>query len=148
MAKLAIAGGKPLRRKPFPAWPIYSNQEVRGLMQVLRSRNWGGYPFPNAHACAFAAKFAKVHGAKYGLVLANGTVAIEVALKAIGIKPGDEVLVPAYTWEGTVGPILLLNAVPVFVDVDPDTYCLDAKLIENAITPKTRAVLPVHLAMN
>lgn len=148
MSKLAITGGKPVRRKPFPAWPVYSNQEARALTQVLRSRNWGGYPFPNAHASAFGAKFGKAHGAKYGIALANGTVAIEVALKAIGIKPGDEVIVPAYTWEGTVGPILLLNAVPVFVDVDPETYCLDAKLIEQAITPKTRAILPVHLAMS
>jgi len=148
MGKLAITGGKPVRRKPFPAWPVYSNQEARALTQVLRSRNWGGYPFPNTHASAFAAKFAKAHGAKYGIALANGTVAIEVALRAIGVKPGDEVIVPAYTWEGTVGPVLLLNAVPVFVDVDPDTYCLDARLIERAITPKTRAILPVHLAMN
>ena len=148
MARLAIAGGKPVRRKPFSAWPVYSNQEARALMQVLRSRNWGGYPFPNAHASAFAAKFAAAHGAKYGIALANGTVAIDVALKAIGIKAGDEVIVPAYTWEGTVGPVLVLNAVPVFVDVDPDTYCLDAKLIEQAITPKTRAFLPVHLAMS
>src|SRR5438045_9595793 len=82
-------------------------------MRVLRSGNWGGYPFPNTHAGAFAAKFAKAHGAKYGIALSNGTVAIEVSLRAIGIKAGDEVIVPAYTWEGTVGPILLLNAVPV-----------------------------------
>ena len=81
-------------------------------------------------ADAFARKFARFHGAKYGLAVANGTIAIEVALKAAGLKPGDEVIVPAYTWEGTVGPILLLNAVPVFVDIDPDTYCLDAHLIE------------------
>jgi dTDP-4-amino-4,6-dideoxygalactose transaminase len=77
----------------------------------------------------------------------TGTVAIQAALKAIGIQPGDEVIVPAYTWEGTVGPVLLLNAVPVFVDIDRDTYCLDAKLIEKAITPKTKAILPVHLGM-
>ncbi len=67
--------------------------------------------------------------------------------KAANIKPGDEVIVPAYTWEGTVGPILLLNAVPVFVDIDPATYCLNATLIEAALTPRTRAILPVHLAM-
>lgn len=148
MPKLAITGGKPVRRKPFTHWPIYSDQEARALMQVLRSRNWGGYPFPNARASVFAAKFAKAQGAKYGTALASGTVAIEVALKAIGVKPGDEVIVPAYTWEGTVGPILLLNAVPVFVDVDPDTYCLDARLIEQVVTSKTRAILPVHLAMS
>ncbi len=68
-------------------------------------------------------------------------------MKAIDIRPGDEVIVPAYTWEGTVGPVLLVNAVPVFVDIDPDTYCLDAKQIERAITPKTKALLPVHLGM-
>jgi dTDP-4-amino-4,6-dideoxygalactose transaminase len=74
-------------------------------------------------------------------------VSIEIALKAAGIRPGDEVIVPAYTWEGTVGPILELNALPVFVDIDPDTYCLDPRLIEKTITPKSRAILPVHLAM-
>ena len=147
MGKLAITGGKPVRRKPFSAWPAYTQREARALKEVLGSRNWGGYPFPNAKASAFARRFARYHGAKYGIAVANGTVAIEVALKAIGIKPGDEVIVPAYTWEGTVGPILLLNAVPVFVDVDPDTYCLDWRLIEKALTPRTRAIMPVHLAM-
>jgi dTDP-4-amino-4,6-dideoxygalactose transaminase len=147
MGKLAITGGKPVRKKPFTAWPIYTQDEARGLQKVLASRNWGGFPFPNKIADSFARKFAKFHGAKYGLAVANGTIAIEIALKAIGIQPGDEVIVPAYTWEGTVGPVLLLNAVPVFVDVDPNTYCLDPKLIEAAITPRTRAILPVHLAM-
>lgn len=147
MGKLAITGGKPQRRKPFAPWPVYSRDEVRALQKVLVSRNWGGYPFPNRFASSFAAKFARYHGAKYGLAVANGTVAIEIALKAADVRPGDEVIVPAYTWEGTVGPVLLLNAVPVFVDVDPETYCLDATLVERAITPKTRAILPVHLAM-
>ena len=148
MGKLAITGGKPVRTKPFAPWPVYDRKEERAIQQVLKSRNWGGYPFPNEHASAFAQRFAKVHGAKYGLAVANGTVAIEVALKAAGLQPGDEVIVPAYTWEGTVGPVLQLNAVPVFVDVDPSTYCLDARLIEKAITNKTRAILPVHLAMS
>ena len=147
MGILAITGGRPTRRKPFTAWPAYTQKELAALKQVLASRNWGGYPFPNAKASAFARRFARYHGAKYGIAVANGTVAIEVALKAIGIKPGDEVIVPAYTWEGSVGPILLLNAVPVFVDIDPDTYCLDARLIEQALTPRTRVILPVHLAM-
>ena len=147
MGKLAITGGKPVRKEPFSPWPLYTQQEARGLQKVLASRNWGGYPFPNKIAHAFAQKFARFHGAKYGLAVANGTVAIEIALAAAGIKAGDEVIVPAYTWEGTVGPILFLNAVPVFVDIDPTTYCLDAKLLEKALTLKTRAILPVHLAM-
>lgn len=148
MGKLAITGGKPVRKKSFFHWPIYGRQEERALQKVLAGRNWGGYPFPNTIADRFAQKFAKFHGAEYGLAVSNGTVAIQVALKAAGIRPGDEVIVPAYTWEGTVGPVLLLNAVPVFVDVDPDTYCLDARLIEAALTEKTRAILPVHLAMS
>ena len=147
MGKLAITGGKPVRRKAFPPWPLYNGQEAQAIRKVLESRNWGGFPFPNTVADRFGRAFAKFQGARYGLAVANGTVAIEIALKAAGIQPGDEVIVPAYTWEGTVGPIVLLNAIPVFVDVDPDTYCLDAKLIERALTPRTRAILPVHLAM-
>jgi len=147
VGKLAITGGKALRKAPFTRWPIPTKAEAAALKDVLDSTLWGGQPFPGKHAAAFAAKFAKAHTAKYGQCVNTGTVAIQSALKAIGIKPGDEVIVPAYTWEGTVGPVLLVNAIPVFVDVDPDTYCLDAKLIEKAITPKTKAILPVHLGM-
>src|ERR1700687_1689454 len=147
MGKLAIAGGKPVRKKRFDPWPIFTDKEKKALKDVLENHNWGGQPFPGKHADAFAKKFAEFHTAQYGQCVNTGTVAIQAALKAIGIEPGDEVLVPAYTWEGTVGPILLVNAVPVFVDVDEDTYCIDAKLIEQAITPKTRAILPVHLGM-
>jgi dTDP-4-amino-4,6-dideoxygalactose transaminase len=147
VGKLAITGGKPLRTTPFTKWPMATKEEGRALDDVLKGSNWGGQPFPGKHASAFAKKFAKLHTAKYAQCVNTGTVAIQAALKAIGIKPGDEVIAPAYTWEGTVGPVLLLNAVPVFVDIDPDTYCLDAKLIEKAITPKTKAILPVHLGM-
>src|SRR5438046_10569892 len=107
MPKLAITGGKPIRRKAFPPWPVYSNQEARALMRVLRSGNWGGYPFPNTHAGAFAAKFAKAHGAKYGIAVSNGTVAIGVSWRASGIKAGGEVILPDYTWHATLGPIVL-----------------------------------------
>jgi dTDP-4-amino-4,6-dideoxygalactose transaminase len=147
VGKLAITGGEPLRKTPFTQWPFGTKDEVAALEDVLTSSKWGGQPFPGKHAEAFARKFAEVHTAKYAQCVNTGTVAIQAALKAIGILPGDEVIAPAYTWEGTVGPVLLLGAVPVFVDVDPDTYCLDAKLIERAITPKTKAILPVHLGM-
>lgn len=147
MGKLAITGGEPLRKTPFTQWPLATKEEASALEDVLTSSKWGGQPFPGKHATAFAKKFAEVHTAKYAQCVNTGTVAIQAALKAIGIKPGDEVIAPAYTWEGTVGPVLLLNAVPVFVDIDPETYCLDAKLIEKAITPKTKAILPVHLGM-
>ncbi len=147
MGKLAITGGERLRNEPFTAWPISTKEEAAALEDVLTSAKWGGQPFPGKYAASFAKKFAEVHTVKYAQCVNTGTVAIQASLKAIGIRPGDEVIVPAYTWEGTVGPVLLVNAVPVFVDVDPDTYCLDAKLIEQAITPKTRAILPVHLGM-
>jgi dTDP-4-amino-4,6-dideoxygalactose transaminase len=147
VGKLAITGGEPLRKAPFTTWPMATKEEADALQDVLTSSKWGGQPFPGKHAEAFAKKFAEVHTAKYAQCVNTGTVAIQAALKAIGIRPGDEVIVPAYTWEGTVGPVLLVNAIPVFVDVDPETYCLDAKLIEKAITPKTKAILPVHLGM-
>jgi L-glutamine:2-deoxy-scyllo-inosose/3-amino-2,3-dideoxy-scyllo-inosose aminotransferase len=147
VGKLAITGGEPLRKTPFTAWPIGGKEEAAALEDVLTSTKWGGQPFPGKHSLAFAKQFAELHTVKYAQCVNTGTVAIQASLKAIDIKPGDEVIVPAYTWEGTVGPVLLVNAIPIFVDVDPDTYCLDAKLIEQAITPKTKAILPVHLGM-
>lgn len=147
MGKLAITGGQPLRTTPFTKWPLASEKEAHALQDVLQSSLWGGQPFPGKYSVKFAEGFAKLHTAKYAQSVNTGTVAIQAALKAIGIQPGDEVIVPAYTWEGTVGPVLLLNAIPVFVDINPDTYCLDAKLVEKAITPKTMAILPVHLGM-
>ncbi|MGH9840117.1 MAG: DegT/DnrJ/EryC1/StrS family aminotransferase [Blastocatellia bacterium] len=145
MHKLALRGGVPVRTRPFTAWPIYDEREARGLQRVLESRNWGGYPCPNELGREFARKFAEAHGAQYGVAVANGTVSLELALEAAGVGPGDEVIVPAYTWEGTAAAVLFAGAVPVFVDVDPDTYCLDPALAEQAITERTRAVIPVHL---
>lgn len=147
MEKLAITGGKALRKTSFTPWPFGGKEELAALKDVLNGTGWGGQPFPGKHATSFAKKFARMHTAKYAQCVNTGTVAIQAALKAIDIRPGDEVIAPAYTWEGTVGPVLLLGAIPVFVDVDPETYCLDAKLIERAITPKTKAILPVHLGM-
>src|SRR5574337_339297 len=141
MGKLSITGGKPVRTKPFSDWPIYSRQEERALQKVLASRTWGGYPFPNTIADRFAQKFAKFHGAKYGLAVSNGTVAIQVALKAAGIGPGDEVIVPAYTWEGTVGPVLLLNAVrapPRHLHGDPTSLAPHERLTDLAVVPREK----------
>jgi dTDP-4-amino-4,6-dideoxygalactose transaminase len=145
MYKLALRGGAPVRTKPFASWPIYDEREARGLQAVLESRNWGGYPCPNENAREFGRKFAEHHTARYGVAVANGTVSLELALQAAGIGFGDEVIVPAYTWEGTAAAALFSGAAPVFVDVDPDTYCLDPKLIEAAVTTRTRAIIPVHL---
>ncbi|QQS47913.1 MAG: DegT/DnrJ/EryC1/StrS family aminotransferase [Acidobacteriota bacterium] len=143
--QLAIRGGVPVRKQRFTAWPIYDVRESHALEAVLESRNWGGYPCPNDKAREFGAAFAAEHDARYGVAVANGTVSLELALKAAGTGFGDEVIVPAYTWEGTAAAVLFTGAVPVFVDVDPGTYCLDPALVEAAITPKTKAIIPVHL---
>src|SRR5262245_59533919 len=145
MAQLALRGGRPVRNQPFTSWPIYDEREGRGLQIVLESRNWGGYPCPNDFAREFGRKFAEAHNARYGVAVSNGTVSLELALKAAGIGFGDEVIVPAYTWEGTAAAVLFSGAAPVFVDVDRDTYCLDSNLIEAVITDRTRAIIPVHL---
>ncbi len=147
MSELAILGGTPLRRRPFAPWPQYLASDSRRLQQVLESRHWGGYPLPSRYAGEFAERFAAMHGARYGLCLANGTIALVAALQAAGIRFGDEVIVPAYTWDGTATAVLFAGGVPVFADVDPDTYCLDVESARRAITPRTRAILPVHLAM-
>src|SRR5438552_2896426 len=147
MSELAILGGTATRTRPFEPWPQYTGSDARRLLEVLESRNWGGYPFPNQFANDFAQKFADYHGAKYGCCVANGTIALVVALQAAGIKFGDEVIVPAYTWDGTAAAVLFAGGIPVFADVDPDTYCLDVESVRRAITPRTRAIIPVHLAM-
>jgi dTDP-4-amino-4,6-dideoxygalactose transaminase len=147
MSTLAIHGGAPVRSRPFPSWPQYDASDLNRLRQVVESRNWGGYPFPNRWAFEFAGRFAHHHGARYGTAVANGTLALQAALQAIDLRFGDEVIVPAYTWDGTAAAILFAGGVPVFVDVREDTFCLDHTQVEAAITPRTRALLPVHLAM-
>jgi|SRR5579871_118761 len=147
MSNLAILGGAATRTRAFPAWPQAAPGDLARLQTVLESRNWGGYPFPNQLANDFAHEFAKYHGAKYGVCVANGTIALIVAMQAAGIQFGDEVIVPAYTWDGTAAAVLFAGAVPVFADIDPDTYCLDVESTRRAITSRTRAIIPVHLAM-
>lgn len=147
MSKLAILGGEPVRRRPFSVWPQYLPEDEQRLVEVFRSRHWGGYPVPNVWAGRFAEQFAAAHGARYGLCVTNGTIALMVALQAGGLKFGGEVILPAYTWDGTATAVLAAGGVPVFVDVDPDTYCMDVEAAAQAITPRTQALLPVHLAM-
>src|SRR5581483_7247735 len=145
--KLALLGGEPVRTEPFSCWPRSLPSDAHRLQSVLESGHWGGYPMPSKYAREFAEKFAEMHGAKYGLCVANGTIALIAALQAAGIRFGDEVIVPAYTWDGTATAVLFAGGVPVFADVDPDTYCLTAETAAKCITEKTRAILPVHLAM-
>jgi len=147
MGRLAITGGDCVRKKPFPPWPQFDDREVNALEQVLRSGNWGGMPFPNTKAREFEERFAAFQDARFGICVVNGAAALEVALRAAGIEAGDEVVVPAYTWVATALAAVYLNAVPVFVDIHPDTYCMDPDALAGAVTDRTKAVIPVHLAM-
>ena len=146
-SELAILGGDPARTAPFPRWPRAAERDRQRILEILDSGNWGGYPFPNRYGREFAHKFAEYHGAAYGCCVANGTIALTAALQAAGLRFGDEVIVPAYTWDGTAAAVLFAGGVPIFADIDPDTYCLDPAAVERAITPRSRAIIPVHLAM-
>lgn len=157
-SRLALLGGTPVRTTPFPSWPVFDHREEDAILEVLRSGQWwryscgeavgeapAGEAAPRSKVAEFQDAFARRHGARYGIACANGTAALEVALKAIGAGPGDEVIVPPYTFIATASAPLAVNAVPVFCDID-ETYNLDPHRLEQAITPRTRAVIPVHFA--
>jgi dTDP-4-amino-4,6-dideoxygalactose transaminase len=142
--KLAIEGGAPVREKPFPAWPIWDEREERQLLEVLHSGDWGMLTGTKVHS--FERAFAEYQGAKHGICVVNGTAALEIGLRAIAIVPGDEVITTPYTFVATVNAAILVGAIPVLVDINPETLCIDVEQIEGAITPKTKAILPVHIA--
>lgn len=149
MNQLALFGGTPVRREGYPSWPIYDQAEEQALLEVLHSGQWWSVtqePGSPSQVSAFESAFAAYCGATHGLACATGTAALELALKAAGIGPGDEVIVPPYTFLATASAPLLLGAVPVFCDIQPDTLNLDPARIEEAITPYTRAIIPVHFA--
>jgi dTDP-4-amino-4,6-dideoxygalactose transaminase len=144
--QLALHGGTPVRTRPWPDWPEHGRPEHEALLRVLASRNWGGFPSPNTEARAFSEAFAAYLGTRSAVPCANGTVSLALALQAARISPGAEVVTSVYTFVGTAGGILAADCVPVFVDVLPESYCLDPDQVEAAIGPRTEAVLPVHLA--
>src|SRR6266853_4180436 len=143
MSELALFGGRKTKGKPFPAWPIYDDKERRVLMEVLESRVW--WRTPGTKTLEFERAFAAFHGARHGVAVTNGTAAIEVVMAALNIGPGDEVIVPDFTFIATASAVLFAGALPVMVDVRPDTYCIDPDLVEAAITPRTKAIIAVHM---
>ena len=142
MAKLAILGGKPVREKPFPSWPIFREKEVSAVADVVRSGKWGTR---GPRAEEFERKFAEYCQTKYCVSLTSGTTALYLALWVAGVEPGDEVIVPPYTFIATANAAAMLGAVPVFADIDLKTFCLDPFSAEALITPRTKAIIPVHL---
>jgi len=143
MSQLALLGGNPAKSKPFPAWPQYDDRERQALLGVLDSGVW--WRTPGERTQRFERDFATYHDARHGIAVTNGTHALEVAMFALGIGPGDEVIVPDYTFVATASAVLLTGAMPVLVDVCQDTYCLDAELAAAAVTPRTKAIIAVHM---
>ena len=141
--KLALLGGTPAKTTPTPDWPVYDEKEKQALMQVLESRVW--WRTPGTQTLAFEAEFAAYHQARFGLAVTNGTAALEVAVAALGIGSGDEVILPDFTFIATASAVQAAGAMPVLVDCTPDTYCIDPALAEAAITPHTRAIIAVHM---
>ena len=143
MAELALNGGKKSKSKPFPVWPQYDDVERKALTEVLESRVW--WRTPGTRTLAFEQEFARFHGAKLGIAVTNGTAALEVTMSALGIGPGDEVILPDFTFVATASAVLYAGALPVMVDVSLETYCIDPELAEAAITPRTKAIIAVHM---
>ncbi len=140
--KLAIHGGNPVRTKPFQSWPQY-DEEIDAAVQVLRSgkhaRQSGSY------VSRFEEAFAGYFGVKHAIAVSSGTAAIHVALAALGIGPGDDVINTAHCFIGTATPVVHCGAVPIFADIDPRTFNIDPKSVHEKITPYTKAIVPVHL---
>jgi dTDP-4-amino-4,6-dideoxygalactose transaminase len=142
MSKLAIKGGEPVRKSPFPQWPVFDESEIEALREVVCSRFWG---IGGKRVKEFEEKFAAYQDAKYGVAVTSGTTALEVALRSADIRAGDEVITSAYTFNATATAVLQVNALPVFADIDPSTYTLDPKRVDESITDKTKAIIPVHI---
>lgn len=146
MSKLAILGGEPARKEPYPAWPVHDARDLEAAARVIKSGNWGGYPYPGPETRRFLKMFVELQGGGYPVAVANGTVTMEAALRAANIGWGDEVIVPAITFQATAAAPMAAGAIPVIVDIDPETYTIDPQAIRAAITERTRAIIPVHLA--
>ncbi len=146
MTKLAVLGGDPIRTEGYPKWPIFDEQEIMAVTRTIQTGRWGGAPFPGPQTAEFAEKFSELQGGGYAVPMMNGSITMEVAMRAAGIGWGDEVIVPAYTFQATASAPMAAGAIPVFVDIDPETYCVDPSRVEEAITPKTKAIFVVHIA--
>ncbi len=128
---------------PFPSWPVFGPEEDRRVLSALRSGRWG--KLAGTQVAEFEKRFAAMHGARFGIGVVNGTVSLRLALMAIGIREADEVIVPPYTFLASATAVIEANAIPVFADIELDTFNLDPKAVEAAITPRTRAIMVVHL---
>lgn len=129
-------------RRPIAlSLPCFEGDEIEGLQRVLAS----GWVTQGPEVAAFEREFAEAHGASYGVACTSGSTALHLILAALGVGPGDEVMVPSFTWVATVNAVLLTGAEPVLLDVDPRTFNLRADVIASRLTTRTRAIVAVHL---
>ena len=144
--KPALLGGRPVRGAPFPSWPVIDQREDEALLEVLHSRKW--FRLEGQTVSRFEEAYARLTGARHCIATANGTSALFAALAGLGVGPGDEVILPPYTFVATLNAVFLHHALPIFVDSDPETFQVDARKIESAVTDRTAAIMPVHLGGN
>ncbi|MDT7877540.1 MAG: DegT/DnrJ/EryC1/StrS family aminotransferase [Candidatus Caldarchaeales archaeon] len=151
MARLAVKGGEPVASdlsRLVPHWPTLSGREREALIRVLEGRRWCRL-YPGSYCEAFEAAFAEYHHAKHGIAVANGTVALELALKTVGVKQGDKVAVPAVTFIASASAATELGAIPVFVDVDPETGNISPRHLKEVVDEvDVKAVVAVHYGGN
>ncbi|MCB1127042.1 MAG: DegT/DnrJ/EryC1/StrS family aminotransferase [Verrucomicrobiae bacterium] len=138
----ALLGGPRACDFEWPRWPVHDESERRLLLEVLDSGKW----WFGEKVRAFEAAYAAFQGSRFAVTCTNGTTAIEMALRGVGVVEGDEVIVPPYTFIATASAVVTVGAVPVFADIQPDTLCLDPDDVARKITPRTRAIIPVHVA--
>lgn len=130
----------------MPKWPISTCEEQNAIARVLESNSW--WRNEGNETKQFEKEFSEYHQCIGGIAVTNGTVALEVALKSLGIGAGDEVIVPDFTFYSTISAVLTVQAKPILVDVNAETYCIDVRCVEKAITERTKAIIAVHIAGN
>lgn len=141
--KLAVDGGTPVRSTPLPPWPVFSEDEQQAVVDVLRS---GKVNYWTGDACKqFEAEYAQALGVSHTISVANGTLSLELLLRAFGVSPGDEVITTPRTFMASASAVRMCGATPTFADVDADSGNITAESIARAITPRTKAIIPVHL---
>ncbi len=142
----ALLGGVPIRDRSFPTWPEFDDRDVDIYLEAYRGRNWSQFSYRDSESMVqFEKNFARLMGASYCAATNAGTTALTSALQALGVGPGDEVILPANTFVASAQAVFNNYALPVFVDSDPETVLMDADRVEEQITDKTRAIMPVHL---
>ncbi|WP_055563542.1 DegT/DnrJ/EryC1/StrS family aminotransferase [Streptomyces atriruber] len=147
-SRLAVHDAAPIRTRPWPTWPLPAPGAEAALREVLRAGRWsisGPYRGEDTRERRFARAFAEFNAAAHCVPTASGTAGLMIALEACGVGAGDEVIVPAVSWVASASTVLGVNAIPVFVDIDPRTLCMSPEAVEAAITPATRAIVVVHL---